>query len=114
MTPRKFHDTEAKVFPHIGWTAVGGGRDGYFREVRRSPRRGRRWRTPAITGSGDTTPRISGAVLPLNFPAPVVSLEDKRGGRDRLGDRFKAGGRAWWFERTAPLWRPSADGVAPD
>ncbi len=52
---------------------------------------------------------IAGAVLPLNFPAPVVTWKTNAAGGEIWVAGFKAGGRAWWFERTGPLWRPSAE-----
>ncbi|MGO8675127.1 MAG: tetratricopeptide repeat protein [Limisphaerales bacterium] len=52
---------------------------------------------------------IAGAVFPLNFPAPAVSWKTNDADGKTWVTGFKAGGRAWWFERTAPLWRPSAE-----
>src|SRR5208282_2538313 len=51
---------------------------------------------------------IAGAVLPLNFPPPVVAWKTNTAAGKIWVTGLKAGGRAWWFERTEPLWRPSA------
>ena len=51
---------------------------------------------------------LPGAVLPQNFPAPVVAWKTNAEGGEIWVTGFKAGGRAWWFERTKPLWRPRA------
>jgi tetratricopeptide (TPR) repeat protein len=52
---------------------------------------------------------IAGAVLPANFPAPVVTWKTNAAGDETWVIGFKAGGRAWWFERARPMWRPGAE-----
>ena len=49
---------------------------------------------------------ISGAVMPLNMPAPVVAWKTNAGGAREWAVAFKAGGRAWSFEGVRPMWRP--------
>ncbi len=64
---------------------------------------------PANYPSVEIQHPIAGAVLPLNFPAPAVTWKTNAAGGETWVTGFKAGGRAWWFERTGPLWRPSAE-----
>ncbi len=49
---------------------------------------------------------ISGAVMPFNMPAPVVTWQTNAGAGREWAAGFKAGGRAWWFEGIRPMWRP--------
>jgi tetratricopeptide (TPR) repeat protein len=52
---------------------------------------------------------ISGAVMPWNMPAPVVTWKTNAGGGQEWVGAIKAGGRAWWFEDIRPMWRPKDD-----
>jgi tetratricopeptide (TPR) repeat protein len=52
---------------------------------------------------------FAGSVLPLNFPPPVVTWKTNAAGGEIWVTGFKTGGRAWWFERTTPMWRPSPE-----
>ena len=65
---------------------------------------------------------ITGAVMPRNMPAPVVSWKTNAAGGEEWVVAFKVGGasplkpgqdtqaapggRTWWFEGVQPLWRP--------
>jgi tetratricopeptide (TPR) repeat protein len=67
---------------------------------------------PAMQGGGDYPALaiqhpIAGAVMPSNFPAPMVLWTTKAGATDQFVAGFIAGERKWLFEGILPPWKPA-------
>ena len=61
--------------------------------------------SPGNIRAGDTAPDCGGG-LAAQLAGAGGDLEDKPTRDGRWATGFKAGGRAWWFERIRPMWRP--------
>ena len=69
---------------------------------------------PILEGSGSYLPLeiqhpIEGAVLPQNFPAPMLLWKTNISGVTRWAVGFKAGARKWFFDNLQSPWRPSEE-----